>query len=102
LPNVADTNDDLARTLDGLLARFADLVAERIVARSANGNGNAPEPEGLDRLLTVAEAASRLAVKPRWLYGHAKVLPFAVHLPGRALRFSERGLAKWLEKRRPR
>ena len=50
---------------------------------------------GADRLLTVQEAAQRLAVTPRWLYRHAGDLPFTVRL-GRLLRFSERGLDRWL------
>jgi len=73
-----------------------DALAERVAAHLSNGNGShAPEA---DKLLTVQEAAQRLGVKIRWLYGHD--LPFAVRLPGsRAVRFSERGIAKYIAKR---
>jgi len=57
---------------------------------------NAPVPE--DRLLTVEEAAKRMNVKPRWLYANRKRLPFARKLSRKALRFSERGLLRWLER----
>jgi len=76
-----------------------DALAERVAARLQNGNGNGHRPpDAPDKLLTADEAAKRLGVRPRWLYGHD--LPFAVRLPGsRAVRFSERGIAKWLAKR---
>ena len=74
-----------------------DALAERVAARLSNGNGHAP-PE--DTLLTVEQAAKRMAVKSRWIYAHAAELKFVVRLPGsRALRCSERGLDTWLAKR---
>ena len=85
--------------LDQLLEDFADLLAAKIAARiAANGNGHTPEEP--DQLLTVAEAALRLGVKPRWIYGHASTLPFVVRLPGRGVRFSARGLQRFIERRR--
>ncbi len=73
-----------------------DALAERVAAKLANGNGHAPDMP--DKLLTADEAARRLGVKIRWLYGHD--LPFAVRLPNsRAVRFSERGIARWLAKK---
>ncbi len=75
-----------------------ELLAERVAAKLQNGNGHHP-PEA-DKLLTADEAAAVLGVKPRWLYGHASTLPFVVKLPNsRAVRFSARGLDKWLAKR---
>ena len=53
-----------------------------------------------DRLLNVAEACQRLGVKDRWLYRHAAALPFAKRLSAHALRFSERGLEKYIAARR--
>lgn len=52
-----------------------------------------------DRLLTAAQAAALLNVTDRWLYRHARRLPFAHHLSPRVLRFSEAGLRKWAESR---
>jgi hypothetical protein len=51
-------------------------------------------------LLTIDEAAARLRVSPRWLYRHAKTLPFARKLSRKVLRFSRVGLARWLATRR--
>jgi len=59
-------------------------------------NGHAPEP---DNLITVTEAAKRLACCPKTLYRRRKNLPFFVALTGRAVRVSERKLARYLEKR---
>jgi predicted DNA-binding transcriptional regulator AlpA len=75
-----------------------DALAELVAAKLANGNGHQP-PETPDTLLTVDEAAKRLGVRARWLYGHD--LPFTVRLPNsRAVRFSEVGIAKWLARKR--
>lgn len=84
--------------LDALLDRLADLVADRVAARLNNGNGNghAPVVED-DKLLTAGAVAARLGVHTRWVYGHD--LPFAVRLPGRAVRYSAVGLARYIEKR---
>jgi len=59
-------------------------------------NGPTPEPEQPDRLLTVTEVATRLGVSRRYVYGHADQYPFARRLGPKTLRFSERGLEKWL------
>jgi hypothetical protein len=59
-----------------------------------------PEVEKVaDRLLDSEEAAHRLAVTPRWLYDHFDQLPFGKRLADRTLRFSERGLNRWLERK---
>ncbi|MGH2652209.1 MAG: helix-turn-helix transcriptional regulator [Actinomycetota bacterium] len=87
--------DDLNALLDPLLARLADLIVARL---AANGKQD-PEPSEPDRLLTVHEAAQRLGVRPRWVYGHARTLPFVVRLPGRGVRFSERGIARYLKRK---
>ena len=56
---------------------------------------------GADDLLTVEEAAAMLKVSRRWLYRHAKQLPFARKLSPKVLRFSRSGAARWLAARRP-
>ena len=68
---------------------------------SPAGDGDDPaQGKSGDRLLTVAEAAEVLAVDQRWMYRHADQLPFTRRLSPRALRFSERGLRRWMETRR--
>lgn len=66
----------------------------------ASKDGTAPAaPRADERLLTVGEAATLLGVAPRWLYRHASGLPFTRRLSPKALRFSESGLHRWLERR---
>lgn len=57
-------------------------------------------PWSPDDLLTVDEAAAMLRVAPRWLYRHARTLPFARKLSAKVLRFSRAGIARWLATRR--
>jgi excisionase family DNA binding protein len=53
-----------------------------------------------DDLLTVAEAAAALRVSRRWLYRHARTLPFTRKLSRKVLRFSRSGIARWLATKR--
>ncbi|MGO9059033.1 MAG: helix-turn-helix domain-containing protein [Candidatus Binataceae bacterium] len=57
-------------------------------------NGHEP-----DTLLTVREAARRLKCSEKTLRRRRRELPFFVHMPGRAVRISERRLNKFLERR---
>jgi hypothetical protein len=50
-------------------------------------------------LLTAAEVADRFKVTRKWVYRHAAVLG-GVRLGGRALRFTEDGLARYLDAQR--
>ena len=52
-----------------------------------------------DRMLTIEEAAEVMQVSPDWLYRNQryKRLPFTVVLSARKIRFSLKGLLKWLE-----
>jgi len=64
-----------------------------------------PETQGKgsdasDRLLDAKEAAERLGVKPKWMYSHADTLPFTLRIGERTVRFSEKGLQRWMEKKR--
>jgi predicted DNA-binding transcriptional regulator AlpA len=52
-----------------------------------------------DQMLTAKDAAARLACSEDWLYRNAKKLPFARKLGPKNLRFSQRGLEKWLAAR---
>lgn len=51
-------------------------------------------------LLTVAEAAARLRVKPSWIYGHihAGTLPFRYVKVGHYVRISEQELDDYIER----
>jgi predicted DNA-binding transcriptional regulator AlpA len=60
---------------------------------------NSHEKGDEDRLLDVNEAAKKLGCKPQWLYHHSKSLPFIVRL-GRKLRFSEKGIDKFIKEQR--
>lgn len=61
----------------------------------------APAPgSGESDLLTVGEAAAVLKVSVRWLYRHARALPFARRLSRKTLRFSRSGIARWLATKR--
>lgn len=55
---------------------------------------------GTGDLLTINEAATELRVTPRWLYRHAKTLPFTRKLSRKVLRFSRSGIARWVASRR--
>jgi hypothetical protein len=52
-----------------------------------------------DELLTAEEAAKILNVTPRWLYSHAKKLPFTKRISRKCLRFSKAGLYRYINKR---
>jgi excisionase family DNA binding protein len=98
---------DPARTRDlppevarDLLARLAPLLT-LLLAQAFQGANGAPEGSAEDRLLTVAEAARKLGMSKDWCYRQAKRLPFAVRI-GRQLRFSERGVERYIRQRQGR
>ena len=51
-----------------------------------------------DHMITVEEAAERLAVTPRWIYDRLDSLPFVHQLADHTLRVSDHGLTRWLER----
>ena len=53
----------------------------------------------VDHLLTAGEAAARLAVTKYWLYVHASELPFTVRIGRRGVRFSEKGIERYLRQK---
>lgn len=57
-----------------------------------------PEPKP-DRLLNVEAVADVLDVDARYVYDHADDWPFTRRISQRKLRFSERGLYRWLDSR---
>lgn len=88
--------------LPAAAGRLAEAQALLQLRLHANGMNEAPkhaEPDP-DPLLDVKAAAEMLGVNIRWLYRRADRLPFTRRLGPRTLRFSERGLRRWLETRR--
>ena len=93
-----------AGELPGLLVRLGALLAAlaaRQAASASNGNKALQvEPtDNRDRNLTADEAAKMLGMKKNWLYRHSGELPFTRRLSRRAVRFSEKGIRRWLETR---
>jgi len=84
--------------VEALPAALAHLLAlqARVVARLAAGKAVASVVSA--RLLSVDEAAARTGMSKDWLYRHAKTLPFTRRL-GRAVRFDEAALTRWLATR---
>jgi predicted DNA-binding transcriptional regulator AlpA len=99
---LAELRDRLAQRAKDAAAMHAEAPVADVLGvvladlEAVDGAGEAPA----DRLLDVTEAARLLDVRPRWLYDHAKTLPFTRKLGGRTLRFSEAGLRRWLERKR--
>jgi len=94
---------DLPELLGQLERLRATLWAALSVPQSigAAESNNADHGSGAaDRLLTVPELAEALSVDERWVYRHANTFPFTRRLSDRTLRFSQRGLERWLEKQR--
>jgi predicted DNA-binding transcriptional regulator AlpA len=93
-PTLKPNAPDSAMLVTMTKGELRDLVRGEIqAARSA-------QPDD-DRLLGAAEAAKVLSVSEDWLYRNAKKLPFARKLGPKMLRFSQRGIVKWLESRKP-
>jgi helix-turn-helix protein len=97
---------DIPRAILVELLAEAAAVQSTIVARLVAVGGNCVEvptpgvPESEGKMMTVAEAAALLRKQPRWVYRHAKQLPFVKRLSPKALLVSEAGLRKWIEQRR--
>jgi predicted DNA-binding transcriptional regulator AlpA len=87
--------DQLLPTLTRLAA-LQSQVAARLMATPA------PEPaaDEPDRWLTTAQVAERLQCSLKHIYRHQKSWPFAKKLSAKQWRFSERGLEKWLSRKK--
>lgn len=85
--------------VSSLLLRFAAFLT----AVSTRNAGREPpnDPAG-DMLLDVTAAAERLCVSRDWIYRHGKRLPFAVRVGRKHLRFSAKGIDRWLQARQGR
>jgi predicted DNA-binding transcriptional regulator AlpA len=84
------SSDDMIVTLN--VGELKALVQEAVVSALHNGNGGG-EPE---KLLDAKEAAAKLGHSKIWLYRNSKRLPFSVRM-GRSVRFSRKGIEKWIE-----
>ena len=80
--------------IPALLAELAGLQA-RLLLRF-NAGGARTRKQDPERLLTVEEAAELLCTNKDWLYRHHDEFPFTVHLSEQQLRFSARGIAKFI------
>lgn len=52
-----------------------------------------------ERWVSAGDVAKALDVSKRYVYAHRKEFPFAKSLPGGAVRFSERGLRRWMDRK---
>jgi len=91
-----DLPDDLVALLHSrcLLALNA-LWSRQLEMRGTPASSAVEEP---DALLTIEQASERLSKSRDWLYRHARDLPFTVRV-GRQLRFSARGIARFIRER---
>jgi excisionase family DNA binding protein len=79
----------------------AAAVLRVAAARASQGSGR-PDGAGADEMLTADQAARRTGMSKRLLYKKAKAdeLPFAHRVPGaRIVRFSARGIERWMEQK---
>jgi predicted DNA-binding transcriptional regulator AlpA len=74
------------------------LLAELGAVDGASGDAHQAS-EAARPLLTAREAATLLHVAPRFLYRHAKTLPFTRRLGPKTVRFDPDGLARWAARR---
>jgi predicted DNA-binding transcriptional regulator AlpA len=88
-------------SLPSVIAELAALQA-RAVARMLRHHdpGSARADRNEDVLVSADEAAHRLGVSRFWIYRNWKHLPFSRRIGPRALRFSSKGIARYLDQRR--
>jgi hypothetical protein len=107
VPSLAEVHEDptvLARlpltVLIRLRRQVSHLAAELDAALFTAMTQTPPHdaPQSPDRLLTPKAAAERFGVTKRWLLGHADHIPGVRRLSRKTVRFSERRLARFLDK----
>jgi len=86
---------DLRRQVNHLAADL-DAVLFNAVAEARRPDHHTEVRD--DRLLTPAEAAARFGVTKRWLLDHAGEIPGIKRLFRKIIRFSERRLARYLDR----
>jgi excisionase family DNA binding protein len=90
-----------ADALPDLLGELARAQAVATLRLQDNGTPPAPPSDKLGRHLTADELAKRLGVSPKWCYDHADELG-AVRLSGRAVRFPEKAVRRYISARTSR
>ena len=101
------TREDLRGLVEGAaLEALPDLIGDleaakaRAMARLTSPAAARPVMGAdLEGNVSVEEAARRLAVSDRWVYSHAKSLPFVRRI-GRRVVCSARGVAEWSARQR--
>ena len=91
--DIERVKDVSGEAIPGILTHLA-AIQTALAARLAQRN-ESQQHNDAERLLTVEEAATKLGVAPDWLYRRSPRLPFTVKL-GRALRFSQSGIDRWI------
>ena len=86
---------DLRRQVRHLDADLDAGILRLLTQGNRQHRGQESEPE---QLLTPDVAAARFGVKKRWLLNHANEIPGVKRLSRKTVRFSERRLARYLEK----
>lgn len=81
------------------LSALQNALAARLLQTQVHAN-DSEEADPTDQLLTPSQAAAMMGVTKRWIYRHAPRLPFTKRLSNKTLRFSQRGLKQWLQRRR--
>ncbi len=88
---------DLRRQVSHLAADLDAAFYQAMTLVRAHDQRSEAEP---DRLLTPAAAAERFGVTKRWLLDHADEIPGVRRLSRKVVRFSERRLARFLDRTR--
>jgi hypothetical protein len=86
---------DLRRQISHLAADVDAALYRTLSEAWMNDQRSGAEP---DRLLTPEAAAARFGVTKRWLLDHADDIPGVRRLSRKIVRFSERHLARFLER----
>jgi len=97
---LAQASPDALPEILGELERVKARLWIRMLRGTPSKEIHKPLPPE-DRLLTPVEAARIMNTSKTWLYRHSKKLPFTRKLSRKSLRFSENGLRKWMEAKRP-
>ena len=101
-PDLSAALRDLADHADTLepaeLAGALETMKVQIILMNTT---SAPMPNEEDRLLEIDAAAARLATTPDWLRRHPE-LPFRIELSPGQVRFSSKGIDRWIATRRTR